>query len=82
MMKKKGSVIISTTEVDDCPLPDTDHAAAFIEGRTELSTFQTSVVIFTLSGITLTTSMCVGVFTIVLPAMANDLQLTPQFLLW
>lgn len=48
----------------------------------ELSPWQTSVVIITLSGITLTTSMSVGAFTIALPAMAKDMNLTAQFLLW
>ncbi|KFY75986.1 hypothetical protein V498_09796 [Pseudogymnoascus sp. VKM F-4517 (FW-2822)] len=48
----------------------------------ELSTWQTSVIIITLSGITLTTSMSVGAFTIALPAMARDMNLTAQFLLW
>lgn len=48
----------------------------------ELSTWRTSIIIVTLSGITLTTSMSVGAFTIVLPAMAKDLHLTGQFLLW
>lgn len=48
----------------------------------DLSTWQTSVIIITLSGITLTTSMSVGAFTIALPAMAKDMNLTAQFLLW
>ncbi|KFX98275.1 hypothetical protein V490_02376 [Pseudogymnoascus sp. VKM F-3557] len=48
----------------------------------ELSPWQTSVIIITLSGITLTTSMSVGAFTIALPAMAKDMNLTAQFLLW
>lgn len=48
----------------------------------ELSTWQTSIIIITLSGITLTTSMSVGAFTIALPAMAKDMNLTAQFLLW
>lgn len=48
----------------------------------ELSTWQTSVIIITLSGITLTTSMSVGAFTIALPAIARDMNLTAQFLLW
>ncbi|KFY22324.1 hypothetical protein V493_06667 [Pseudogymnoascus sp. VKM F-4281 (FW-2241)] len=48
----------------------------------ELSTWRTRIIIITLSGITLTTSMSVGAFTIALPAMAKDMKLTAQFLLW
>ncbi|KFZ15952.1 hypothetical protein V502_05311 [Pseudogymnoascus sp. VKM F-4520 (FW-2644)] len=48
----------------------------------ELSEWQTSIIIITLSGITLTTSMSVSAFTIALPAMAKDMNLTAQFLLW
>ncbi|OBT88609.1 hypothetical protein VE02_04033 [Pseudogymnoascus sp. 03VT05] len=48
----------------------------------ELSAWQTSIIIITLSGITLTTSMSVGAFTIALPTMAKDMNLTAQFLLW
>lgn len=79
--EKKSSITISTIEVDDCPLPETENVVS-IEGRAELSACQASIIIITLSGITLATSMSFGVFTIVLPAMAKDMHLTAQFLLW
>lgn len=100
--EKRGRITVTTTEVEDFPLPKTDSvdsmgslvtAPSASEGGTlvpdepdkpsnELSTWQTSIIIVTLSGITLTTSMSVGAFTIALPAMAKDMKLTAQFLLW
>ncbi|KFY64201.1 hypothetical protein V497_01785 [Pseudogymnoascus sp. VKM F-4516 (FW-969)] len=100
--EKRGRITVTTTELEDFPLPKNESFASIdavvtsispSDGGTlvpddsdkpsnELSPWQTSVIIITLSGITLTTSMSVGAFTIALPAMAKDMNLTAQFLLW
>lgn len=100
--EERGGITVTTTEVEDFPLPKTESvismsifatAPSASGGGTlvsdepdrpsnELSTWQTNIIIVTLSGITLTTSMSVGAFTIALPAMAKDMNLTAQFLLW
>lgn len=100
--EKRGGITVTTTEVEDFPLPKTESVISMSAFATtpsasgggtlvshepdrpsnELSTWQTNIIIVTLSGITLTTSMSVGAFTIALPAMAKDMNLTAQFLLW
>lgn len=50
--------------------------------RRELSTWQTFVIILALAGITATSCMSTGAFTISLPVIARDLQLSEKFLLW
>ncbi|RYP64809.1 hypothetical protein DL771_008589 [Monosporascus sp. 5C6A] len=55
-----------------------DSAAA----RPEQSLWRASLIIGTLSGITLTSSMTTGLLTIALPTMATDLGLSDALLLW
>jgi len=50
--------------------------------RKDLSTWQTFVIIMTLTGITITSCMSTGAFTIGLPVIARDLHLADNFLLW
>lgn len=50
--------------------------------KKELSTWQASVIIHTLTGITIMSCMSTGALTIALPVIARDLHLSDQFLLW
>lgn len=50
--------------------------------RKNLSTWETFVIIMTLTGITITSCMSTGAFTIGLPVIARDLNLADNFMLW
>ncbi|RYP41581.1 hypothetical protein DL767_000923 [Monosporascus sp. MG133] len=68
----------SKPELLEVVQPASNAAAA----RPEQSLWRASLIIGTLSGITLTSSMTTGLLTVALPTMASDLGLSDALLLW